>query len=114
MYLERTSAYRHDQTHDQLLLSFQRPFKPVSSETISRWSKSVLKSAGIDVDQFSAHSTRSASTSCCKTGGLSLSVILKAAGWASSETFASFYDKPLVEPNFGSTLLELSTGLHAD
>ena len=48
----------------QLFLSIQKPFKAVSCDTISRWLKSVLDMAGIDATIFTAHSTRTASTSC--------------------------------------------------
>lgn len=47
----------------QLLLSHDKPRGPSSKDTISRWYKNVLKSAGIDVSKFTAHSTRSVSTS---------------------------------------------------
>ena len=60
-YLQRT--YQHRDKHSQLLLSYIQPFKPVSKETIARWVKVVLKSAGIDVAKYSAHSSRAASTS---------------------------------------------------
>ena len=60
-YLKRTSAYRG--THTQLLLSYIKLFKPVTKETLSRWVKTVLNSARIDIDRYSAHSTCAASSS---------------------------------------------------
>ncbi|CAH3113986.1 unnamed protein product, partial [Pocillopora meandrina] len=48
---------------DQLLVSFQKPHKPVSTDTISRWLKTVLEKSGIDTSVFKGHSTRAASAS---------------------------------------------------
>ena len=85
-YLQRTKQLRED--HSQLLISYVKPFKPVSKDTISRWVKQVLESAGIDINKYSAHSSRAASTSSCKAKGLSLAVIIQSAGWSNSSTFA--------------------------
>jgi len=108
-YLQRTKQLREE--HSQLLISYVKPFKPVSKDTISRWVKQVLESAGIDINKYSAHSSRAASTSSCKAKGLSLADIMKSAGWSNSSTFAKFYDKPVVtaSANFGSVLLNPDT-----
>ena len=55
-YLKRTTHFRKDSK--QLLLSHVKPHGPVSEDTISRWCKSVLSSAGIDTSKFKGHSTR--------------------------------------------------------
>ena len=108
-YLQRTKQLREE--HSQLLISYVKPFKPVSKDTISRWVKQVLESAGIDINKYSAHSSRAASTSSCKAKGLSLAVIMNSAGWSNSSTFAKFYDKPIdtASANFGSVLLNSNT-----
>ena len=108
-YLQRTKQLREE--HSQLLISYVKPFKPVSKDTISRWVKQVLESAGIDINKYSAHSSRAASTSSCKAKGLSLAVIMNSAGWSNSSTFAKFYDKPIdtASANFGSVLLNPNT-----
>lgn len=62
-YLQRTKQLREE--HSQLLISYVKPFKPVSKDTISRWVKQGLESAGIDINKYSAHSSRAASTSSC-------------------------------------------------
>ena len=105
-YLERTNSYRGE--NSQLLLSYIKPFKPISKDTLSRWIKNVLKAAGIDTDKYSPHSTRAASTSKCRSKGLQMDEIMKTAGWTNSGTFARFYEKPLESEgqNFGKTLLE--------
>ena len=59
-YLQETRLCRSSQ---RLLISYIKPFKAVTSATIGRWIKTVLTQAGIDTNVFTAHSTRSASTS---------------------------------------------------
>ena len=66
--------------------------------------KDVLSSAGIDVSVFSAHSTRSASTSAALAGGASIESILKAASWSSDCTFATFYNKCTVDFDFANAV----------
>ena len=60
--------------------------------------------AGIDTAIFTAHSTRTASTSCAKAKGLPSHVIMEAAGWHSESTFAKFYNKCIIKENFGGKL----------
>ena len=95
----------------QLLISYDKSFKPVSKDTISRWVKQVFESAGIDINKYSAHSSRAASKSSCKAKGLSLAVIMQSTGWSNSSTFTKFYGKPVntAPANFGSVLLNLDT-----
>ena len=64
--------------------------------------------SGIDTKKFTAHSSRTASTSSNKVAGLNLCEILKSAGWSNTQMFAEFYDKPISElsQNFGNKLLE--------
>ena len=52
-YLARTEKLRGQET--QLLISFQKPYKGVSTDTIGRWAKTVLSQAGIDTAIFSAY-----------------------------------------------------------
>ena len=56
--IHRTDSLSKD--HSQLLLSNVKPFKPVARDTVSRWVKQVLQSAGIDITKYSAHSCRAA------------------------------------------------------
>jgi len=82
----------------QLILSYAYPHKPVTSSTIARYIKLFIEMAGIDVTVFSAHSTRSTSTSKANNLGLSMRYITKAGGWSSSESFIIFqFTKTLVE-----------------
>lgn len=107
-YVARTLPLRKNTP--QLLLSYQKPHKPVSSETIGNWIKKTLTRTGIDIKVFGAHSTRSASTSAAKMGNIPISTIMNAAGWSNTTTFSKFYDKPIdsgQKENFGHSLLKV-------
>lgn len=96
-YLERTSKFREN--NEQLILTHRKPFHPATSQTISRWLKSVLKLGGIDTGIFSGHSTRHASTSAASRKGVNFEIIRHTAGWTpSSNTFFKFYNRPLIKP----------------
>ena len=89
-YLEITKDLR---VTDQLI---KKTRKAVTTSTSSRWCKVILEKAGIDIEKYLSHSTRSASTSKAKIKGLSLSEINKAvAGWKETSTFRRFYDKSI-------------------
>ena len=109
-YVDKTSVHSGDTDSSQLQLSFQKPFKPVSNDTVARWIKNVLKDAGIDTTKFGAHSTRAASPSAAAKVATPLEVFLESAGWSNCGAFAKFYQKPINAPfNFGSVLLEANT-----
>lgn len=96
VYLERTNKLRASQ---RVLLSFKKPYKPVTSTTVARWLKETIKMAGIE--GFSAHSTRAASTSAAAYKGLSAAIIMQAANWRpSGSTFQKFYWKDIQAPSY--------------
>ena len=104
-YINRTGLLRNSEK--QLLISFCKPHGPVSNDTISRWVKSLLLSAGIDTTKFSAHSTRAASASFLASNSISIDDIMKSVGWSSESVFQRFYHKPSEENfNFGNSILE--------
>ena len=106
-YLEETKRIRG--TEMQLFISFQKPHKAVSRETISRWIPSVMLDAGLDVNIFSPHSLRAASSSKVRKAKVPINTILETAGWTRESTFRQFYDKPIKEQGqFGVALLENS------
>ena len=95
-YIRRTQVYRPDSSSkDLLFLSCIKPHNPVKICTIARWVKEVLSLAGIDISQFSAHSTRSASTSSAFKSGVPISDIMKVSDWTQASTFKKFYQKPI-------------------
>ena len=104
-YIERTKPLRDC---SKLLISYIRPHKAVSKDTVARWLKVTLGLSGIDTEKFTAHSYRAASTSSNTAAGLSLTEILKTAGWSNAQTFVKYYNKPVESVNYGSKLLERS------
>lgn len=92
-YLHRTETLRV--TGSQLLISFQKPHKAVSRDTISRWIRTAMQMSGINLDVYKAHSTRAASVSAAHRAQVPIQEILSKAGWSSAQTFAIYYDKNL-------------------
>lgn len=93
-YIERT---KHVRKSRQLLVSYCS-FESVSTSTVARWLKEVLKLSGVDISVFKAHSYRSAAVSAAYNKGCSLKDILSSADWASASNFQKFYLRE-VEPS---------------
>lgn len=91
-YLKRTENLRNS---DRLFVTINKPHQQTSRDTISRWIKTVMFAAGINVEKFAPHSTRAASTSKAVQSKVPLSTILRTAGWTNECTFAKFYKKPV-------------------
>lgn len=104
-YLKRTKDFRNAETC--LFLSYIRPYKPVSKDTISRWLRTVMHKAGIDVNKFKCHSIRSASTSKAMSSFVPIDQILKVAGWSNVNTFRKFYNKPVADNQFAAAVLKI-------
>lgn len=78
-----------------MFITFKKPTRSASSQTISRWLKQCLRAPGID-SAFTAHSIRHAATSAADLKGIDLGIIKSTAGWSSdSRVFASFYKRPV-------------------
>ena len=96
-YINRTNNIRiFPNAEKRLIISFVKPHKPVSKDTISRWVKTVLHLAGIDTNVFTAGSVRTAAASKAKALAVPISTIMAKAGWSRESTFARFYDKDIV------------------
>nr|CAI5863912.1 unnamed protein product [Callosobruchus analis]CAI5869148.1 unnamed protein product [Callosobruchus analis] len=81
---------------DYLIMTVNRPIRPVSSQRLSKWINQSLAASGIDTTLFSGHSTRHAATSVAFRAGISIEVIRSMAGWTQkSNMFARFYNRPL-------------------
>ena len=102
-YRSRTETKRQS---SRLLISFVSPFKPISSQTLSRWLRKTMQLAGIAC-HFTGHSTRSASTSAAAGAGVPLDTILVAADWSSSETFKRFYLRSPDKGEFARAVLNV-------
>lgn len=109
-YMEKSKRVRGDQTN--LFISYRKPHKVVGSQTLSRWTKSILESCGIDVSVFTAHSTRHAATSKAHKLGVNLDLIRKTAGWTgTSQVFGKFYNRIIMDNDsndFGSLIMSNS------
>ena len=108
-YLRRTQHIRGTET--KIFLISRKPYSPVSRDTVSRWTSDVLCSAGIDVNIFSAGSTRAAAGSKADRKGVSMDTILKKGGWSQASTFGRFYNKQVRlndDDNFSEAVLSLN------
>jgi len=104
IYLERTKDIRCE---SKWFISILGPHRTVSSQTISRWLKTVLETSGVDTSIFSGHSFRHSATSKASSAGICLDTIYKAAGWSEkSKVFARFYNKPICKSDFSTSLLK--------
>jgi len=102
-YLIRTKTIRNKEA--QLFISYQKPCKPITSQTLSRWIMTTMAKAGINTDMFKPHSTRSAAVSRADARHVPLNNILEKAGWSSSRTFAKYYKKEIVKDTFQDAVL---------
>jgi len=93
-YLKRTSQWRMENKATQLFLSTLKPHNPVSRDTIARWLKQTLYAAGINTDTFTAHSTRSASSSKANMQGAKFEEILNRG--SKSSTWQNHYRREVV------------------
>ncbi|KAJ8034661.1 hypothetical protein HOLleu_21590 [Holothuria leucospilota] len=93
-YLGITRPFRTD---NKFFISYLKPHKAVTKETISRWIKLVLGASGLNTDIFQAHSTRAASASAAFDRNLPIDLILQTAGWSNERTFALFYNKEITK-----------------
>jgi len=103
-YIKQTEPLRGDES--KLLISYVKPHKRITTDTLSRWLKFVMHLAGVDTAIFHAHSCRSASTSKVQRSDVPIDIILTAAGWSRVTTFRQYYDKPLC-PSFADSVLDL-------
>lgn len=107
-YITKTNSIR-EINNDYLFISYKRPFKKLSSQRLSHWIKETLQKSGIDINIFSAHSTRHAATSKANSAGVNIDVIRSTAGWSkNSSTFAKFYNRQIVDNNFAQSILDCS------
>lgn len=108
-YLEYTKELRGHGC-ENLLLATVRPHGPVSAQTIGHWIKSLLQKAGIDMQQFTAYTTRHSAVSSAFRRGVDIDTIRRTAGWtAKSKVFSKFYNKPIQPANNSFALSVVNT-----
>lgn len=109
-YLERTEGLRQafSRCSDALIISYIKPHKPVTKDSISRWIKTMLYRSGVDTTRFTAGSVRSAAVSKAKAMSIPIACIMSKAGWTRESTFAKYYDKRIVKEvdSFQEAVLE--------
>lgn len=93
-YIKRTKAIRATDI-ENLFLTVNKPHRPISRDTASRWVKRTMKLAGINLSMFAPHSVRAASTSAAFAANVPIQTILKTAGWTQDSTFRKYYNKPV-------------------
>lgn len=99
--IEQSWLERIQKVNQPVILSYAYSQKPVMSTTIARYVKLFLGQVDIDVTVFSAHSTRSASTSKGNNLSLTIDDIHKAGGWKRNSTFRKYY-KLSIHKNVGN------------
>ena len=103
-YIKRTASLRKNNT--DLFISYVRPHKSVTVNTISRWLRTVMIRAGIDIKKYCVHSIRSATAAKAKSCMVPVNTILTSVGWSNAKTFGKFYDKQVeVQQCFQSAIL---------
>ena len=102
-YIKATESLRKDQ---QLLISYTKPYRALTTSSVSRWIKTVMEMAGVNIETFKAHSVRGACTSKASAKGLATGQIMKLANWKRSSTFKRFYLKNISD-GFQSAVLSL-------
>ena len=103
-YLQRTAVIREQEK--QLLISFIKPHKAVSRDTISHWIHSFMSSAVVNIERYSSHSTRAASASHLAAKNFAIKDIMSAAGGSKEETFKKIYHFNS-RFNYGNAILEM-------
>lgn len=99
IYLKRTELHRlvNGKDETKLFISFCRPYRPVTSQTIGAWIRKTVQRAYKESDKESGkvlpHSTRSLGASWALLKGTPLKNIMEAADWTRESTFIKFYLK---------------------
>ena len=110
MYIDRTAEQAITLCNPKpVFVTSRKPFRKAKPGTIGHWIKDVLRMAGVDTEVFSAHSTRSASTSWAASKGVPINDILQAANWSSQTTFEQYYFHPTTPTTFARTILQSAT-----
>ena len=82
-----------------LFITYGKPHKQASPDTISRWIKNMLSESGVDITVYKAHSCRSASTSKANNIGITMKEILDRGCWSNDHTSKKFYGKDVIIGN---------------
>ena len=89
-YFSKTKQIRRSL---QLLVSFIKPHKAISRDTLARWTIGILKLAGVNTNKYASHSTHGAMVTKARELYISVKCILENAGWKTAWSFAQHYNK---------------------
>ena len=107
LYVDKTTEQAAELSSPKpVFLTSRKPFRQARPGIIGHWIKDVLRMAGVDTEVFSAHSTRSASTSWATAKGVPINDILRAANWSSQTAFEQYYLRPTTSTIFTKTILQ--------
>ena len=106
-YISITKPFRNlsGKEPNILFISHIKPHRAVTTATVARWIRSILKDAGIDTSIFKTHSVRGAATSAAVNAFVPLQEILNMADWSNPSTFQRFYYRPVFSTSFGHAVL---------
>ena len=100
-YIQLTSG-KHGPAN--LVCSYQKPFKPVSTDTLRRWIRQIMKKSGVS-PAFGVHSVRGASASAAISKGASIDEVMNSVGWKNEKTVARHYNKTVERFNYQLKIL---------
>ena len=83
----------------EFIITYGKPHKPASWDTMSRWIKDELGKVGINTNVYTTHSCRAASTSKAMDNGVSPTKIQNRGCWKNENTFRTFYSKDIIDQN---------------
>ena len=107
LYLSRTKEQAVSISSPKpVFLTSKKPLRRARPGNLGHWIKDSLRRAGIDTEQFTAHSTRSASSSRARAKGVPVAEILKVANWSSSSTFERFFYRSEGSSEFTRAVLQ--------
>ena len=88
-----------------LFILHVKPHRAVTTATVARWIRSILKDARVDTSIFKTHSVRGAATSAAANAFVPLQEILNMADWSNASTFQRFYHRPVFSTSFGHAVV---------
>ena len=92
-YIHRKNE-RVDKEKKRLFITYQKPQRTASIETLRRWIKETYAETNL-IESFTPHSCRSASTAKTFNMNLDILVILRKACWNNAKTFLQYYKKKI-------------------
>ena len=90
-YIARTISSRS--AGASVFVSVRAQFRAVTANTVSRWIREFIGSAGVDTSVFGSHSTRGTAASKAAASGVAIDSILRAGHWARESTFRRHYQR---------------------